>query len=81
MIMNGTGVTIVLTGSSGNYATVTIGNGASVTLSAPTSGATAGIVFFGDRNAPWSSQTTNSRTSAAEPASTSPAQSISPARK
>ncbi len=47
----------MLTGSSGNYATVTISNGARVTLSAPTSGATAGIAFFGDRNAPWSSQT------------------------
>lgn len=50
--MTGTGVTIVLTGSSGNYATVTIGNGATVTLSAPTSGATSGILFFGDANAP-----------------------------
>jgi hypothetical protein len=47
----GTGVTIVLTGSSGNYATVTISNGVSVTLTAPTTGVTAGIVFFGDRNA------------------------------
>jgi hypothetical protein len=53
VVMNGVGVTIVLTSSTGsNYATVTIGNGASVTLSAPTSGATAGLVFFGDRNAP-----------------------------
>ena len=50
--MNGTGVTIILTSStSGNYATVTIDNGATVTLSAPTSGTTAGIVFFGDRRA------------------------------
>jgi hypothetical protein len=53
VVMNGVGVTIVLTSSTGsNYANVTIGNGASVTLSAPTSGATAGLVFFGDRNAP-----------------------------
>jgi predicted outer membrane repeat protein len=53
--LTGTGVTIVLTKSTGsNYATVTIGNGANVTLSAPTSGATAGLVFFGDRNAPLS---------------------------
>jgi Flp pilus assembly protein TadG len=50
--LTGTGVTIVLTGSGGTYATVTISNGVSVTLSAPTTGATAGIVFFGDRNAP-----------------------------
>ena len=52
VVMNGTGVTIILTSStSGNYATVTINNGATVTLSAPTSGTTAGIVFFGDRRA------------------------------
>jgi Flp pilus assembly protein TadG len=51
--LTGTGVTIVLTSSTGsNYADVTIGNGATVTLSGPTSGATEGIVFFGDRNAP-----------------------------
>lgn len=51
--MNGTGVTIVLTSSTGsNYAKVVIGNGADVTLSAPTSGATAGLVFYGDRRAP-----------------------------
>lgn len=57
--MTGTGVTIVLTSSSGsNYATVTIANGANVTLSAPTSGATAGLVFFGDRNAPSSNTNT-----------------------
>lgn len=56
--LTGTGVTIVLTSSTGsNYATVNISNGATVTLSAPTSGATAGIVFFGDRAAPIS--TTN----------------------
>jgi hypothetical protein len=53
VVMNGTGVTIILTSStSGNYATVTINNGATVTLSAPTSGTTAGILFFGDRKAP-----------------------------
>jgi len=55
--MTGTGVTIVLTGSASDgyspaYANVTIGNGAAITLSAPTTGATAGIAFFGDRNAP-----------------------------
>jgi hypothetical protein len=48
-----TGVTIVLTSSTGTgYAWTTIGNGANVTISAPTTGATAGIVFFGDRRAP-----------------------------
>jgi hypothetical protein len=50
--LSGTGVTIVLTKSTGSsYATVSIGNGATVTLSAPATGATAGLVFFGDRNA------------------------------
>jgi hypothetical protein len=53
--MNGTGVTIVLTGSGSNYATVTIGNGAHVTLAAPTTGPTQGLAFFGDKNDPWSS--------------------------
>jgi Flp pilus assembly protein TadG len=53
VVMTGAGVTIVLTSSTGSgYATVTIGNGANVTLSAPTSGATAGLVFYGDRRAP-----------------------------
>ncbi|HXJ03227.1 MAG TPA: hypothetical protein VNH44_18560 [Micropepsaceae bacterium] len=51
--LTGTGVTIVLTSSTGaGYATASIGNGAIVTLSAPSSGATAGIIFFGDRRAP-----------------------------
>jgi hypothetical protein len=52
--VTGTNVTIVLTSSTGSgYATVTIGNGANVTLTAPLPpSATAGIVFFGDRNAP-----------------------------
>jgi hypothetical protein len=51
--ITGTGVTFVLTNNSNsNYATVNIGNGTDVTLSAPTSGLTSGIVFFGDRAAP-----------------------------
>ncbi len=49
--VTGTGVTIVLTNQGNNYATVSISNGATVALSAPMTGATAGIVFFGDRNA------------------------------
>lgn len=52
--LNGTGVTIVLTGSGSNYATVTIGNGATVNLVAPTTGTTAGLVFFQNPNAPHS---------------------------
>lgn len=50
--LTGTGVTIVLTKSTGSsYATVNIGNGAIVSLSAPSTGATAGLAFFGDRGA------------------------------
>jgi Flp pilus assembly protein TadG len=44
--VTGTGVTIVLTSG-----TVNIANGANVTLTAPTTGATAGIAFFGSRTA------------------------------
>jgi Putative Flp pilus-assembly TadE/G-like len=50
--VSGTNVTIVLTGSGSNYATANISNGAIVTLSAPTTGATAGLVFFADPNSP-----------------------------
>jgi hypothetical protein len=52
VVLTGTGVTIVLTGSGSNYATSTISNGATVTLSAPTTGATAGLLFFQNPNAP-----------------------------
>ena len=63
VVMNGTGVTIVLTGSASStyspkYANATIGNGAQVNLAAPTTGPTSGIVFFGDRSAP-ASNTSN----------------------
>jgi hypothetical protein len=44
--VTGTGVTIVL-----NSGTVNISNGANATLSAPTTGPTAGIAFFGSRTA------------------------------
>ncbi|MFZ2467768.1 MAG: pilus assembly protein TadG-related protein [Parvibaculum sedimenti] len=50
--ITGSGVTIVLTGSGSNYATANIGNGVTVTLSAPTSGTMAGLLFYQDRNAP-----------------------------
>jgi hypothetical protein len=43
--INGTGVTLII---NGNYA-INIGNNAHVDISAPTSGPTAGIVFFGSR--------------------------------
>jgi len=51
--LTGTGVTLVFTSSTGqNYATATINGGATVNLTAPTSGPTPGIVLFGDRNMP-----------------------------
>lgn len=51
--LNGSGVSIVLTSSTGsNYATASISGGSTVTLSAPSSGATAGLALFQDRNAP-----------------------------
>jgi Flp pilus assembly protein TadG len=46
-VITGSGVTLVV---NGNYA-ISIGNNASVTLSAPTSGPTSGIAFFGGRSA------------------------------
>ena len=49
----GTGVTLVFTSSTGkNYATASIASNATVNLTAPTTGPTAGIVLFGDRNMP-----------------------------
>jgi len=51
--LTGTGVTIVFTSHTGsNYASATINGGATVNLTAPTSGTYAGIVFYGDRNMP-----------------------------
>lgn len=46
-IITGTNVTLVI---NGNYA-ISIGNNATVDLTAPTSGPTSGIVFFGGRSA------------------------------
>ena len=51
--ITGTGVTIVFTSStSSNFATASISSNAIINLTAPTSGPTAGIVLFGDRNMP-----------------------------
>jgi Flp pilus assembly protein TadG len=48
--ITGTGVTIVLTSSTGSdYATASINGGTNVTLTAPTTGSTAGLVFLQDR--------------------------------
>lgn len=47
--VTGTGVTIILTSSSGSgYGTVSISGGATVNLTAPTTGSTSGLLFFGD---------------------------------
>ncbi len=51
--LSGSGVTIIFTSSTGsNYATAKINGGATITLSAPTSGPTARILLYGDRNMP-----------------------------
>ncbi len=51
--LTGTGVTLVFTSSSGSsYANASITGGASINLSAPATGPTAGIVAFGDRHMP-----------------------------
>ncbi|WP_119302135.1 pilus assembly protein TadG-related protein [Dongia deserti] len=46
------GVTFFLTGNGNDYATVNINGGATVSVSAATSGTYQGIAFFQDRNAP-----------------------------
>lgn len=51
-IVAGTGVTIILTSSSSSYGTVNISGGTTVSITAPTSGATQGIAFYGDRSGP-----------------------------
>lgn len=51
--ITGQGVTLVFTSSTGsNWATATINGSATVNLTAPISGPTAGIVVFGDRRIP-----------------------------
>lgn len=49
--ISGTGVTLVFTSSTGSdWASAKVASNANVNLTAPTSGPTAGIVIFGDRN-------------------------------
>ena len=50
--ITGTGVTLVFTGSGGNWGTASIGSNAIIDLTAPTTGSTKGIVMYGDRNMP-----------------------------
>jgi len=53
--LQGTGVTIIFTSSTGNnYADATINGGATLAITAPTTGPTAGIAMFGDRSMPTS---------------------------
>ena len=52
-VVTGTGVTVVLTSSTGSsYATMSVNGGTTFTLSAPTSGPTAGLVILQDRTGP-----------------------------
>jgi hypothetical protein len=51
--LHGTGVTLVFTSSTGsNYPSVTINGGATVNLTAPTTGTMAGLAVWGDHNMP-----------------------------
>lgn len=50
--ITGSGVTLVFTGSGSKWGTASIGSNAIVDLTAPTSGATQGIVMYGDRSMP-----------------------------
>ena len=51
--LSGNNVTLVFTSNnSGSYATATVNGGATLNLTAPTTGDLAGIVAFGDRNMP-----------------------------
>src|SRR4051812_320717 len=53
--LQGDGVTIIFTSSTGNnYADATINGGATLAITAPTTGPTAGIAIFGDRSMPTS---------------------------
>jgi hypothetical protein len=51
--MTGTGVTLIFTSSTmSNWPKVTVNGGATVNLTPPTTGPTAGVVMFADRNIP-----------------------------
>jgi Putative Flp pilus-assembly TadE/G-like len=53
-VMSGTGVTFYNTTGTGGYGGITLNGNSTVNLSAPTSGALAGILFFQDRSIPTS---------------------------
>ena len=50
-VVKGAGVTLILTGSGGDIARIDINGGATVDLSAPTTGDFAGVAMYQDRNA------------------------------
>ncbi|MFB9269235.1 TadE/TadG family type IV pilus assembly protein [Bradyrhizobium erythrophlei] len=50
--ITGNGVTLVFTGSGSNWGSANIGSNANVSLTAPTTGPTAGIAIYGDRKMP-----------------------------
>lgn len=50
------GVTIVLTGSGSNFASVNVANGTNLDITAPATGPTAGIAMLGDPNGPIGAQ-------------------------
>lgn len=63
--LSGTGVTFILTSSSGsNYAKYTMNGSASINLSAPTSGDYSGILMYADRNGPNQVNTLNGNAAA-----------------
>lgn len=50
--LSGTGVTLYLTGTTGDYASIDINGGATINLTAPDSGTYAGMLVMQDANAP-----------------------------
>src|SRR5260370_21655762 len=50
--ITGSGGTLIFTGSGNNWGSATIGSNATVTLPAPTSGTTQGILMYRDRRTP-----------------------------
>lgn len=63
--LTGTSVTIILTSSTGSsYAKYTMNGGASIDITAPTSGDYSGILMYGDRNGPNQVNTLNGNAAA-----------------
>lgn len=50
-VVQGSGVTLILTGSGSSYSRLTINGGGTLDISAPSSGTYAGVAMFQDRNA------------------------------